>query len=215
MKITLLKEDKKAGKCQFILEDANPTIANTLRRSMLSFVPTMAIETVDFTKNSSVLYDEAIAHRLGLVPLTTDLKTYELPEKHPHGGEGNPKVELHLTLSTKGPCTVYSGDLQSKDPKVKPVFTKIPIVKLLKGQELELDAVAVLGRGKTHMKWSPGHVWYKYRTQVEVKDNAKAKELAEANPYKDLKNTELDVALEANLKYNVPLHIMETHMCSR
>jgi DNA-directed RNA polymerase subunit D len=209
MKITLLKEDKKVQKCSFILEDANPVIANTLRRTILEQVPTMAIEELEFTKNSSSLYDEIISHRIGLIPLSTDLKTYELPEKHPHNGAGNPKVELHLTLSSKGPCTVYSGDLQSKDPKVKPVFTKIPIVKLLKGQELEFDAIAVLGKGKQHMKWAPGHVWYKYRTVVEIKDNQKAKELSESNPYKEWRSPELDVTAEANLKYPLPLTIME------
>ncbi len=211
MKLTMLSEDKKQGKCSFLLEGANPTMANTIRRIILQQVPTMAIENVEISKNSSVLYDEMIAHRLGLIPLTTDLKGYDMPENYPNNGEGNPKVECHLTLSAKGPSTVYASDLQSKDPKIKPVHPKLPIVKLLKGQELELDAIAVLGRGKTHMKWSPGHVWYKYRTIIKVKDAKKAKELAEQFKDKDIKNPEMNVMAEADLKFNLPLYIMEEH----
>jgi len=107
----------------------------------------MAIEDVEVRKNSSSLYDEMIAHRLGLIPLTTDLKSYNLPSECKCEGKGCARCQLVLTLSAKGPGIVYSSSLKSKDPKVKPVFDNFPIVKLLKGQEIELEATATLGTG--------------------------------------------------------------------
>ena len=79
MEVRLLEHDKKKNKCSFILKDTNAAFANVLRRNIINKVPVMAIEDVEFRKNSSVLYDEIVAHRLGLVPLATDLKTYDLP----------------------------------------------------------------------------------------------------------------------------------------
>tara|TARA_Y100000310_G_scaffold323753_1_gene384602 strand:+ start:1697 stop:2458 length:762 start_codon:yes stop_codon:yes gene_type:complete len=130
--------------------------ANLLRREIIENVPTMAISTVEIRQNKSALYDEMIAHRLGLLPLTTDLKSYNIPE----GEEETLKTHLKLTLKAKGPCTVYASDIKSKDPKIKPAQPKMPIVKLLKGQELELEATACLGTGKKHMKWAPGYAYY-------------------------------------------------------
>lgn len=173
MKLKLIEKSKKNEKVTFLLEDSTPGFANALRRAMMEQVPTMAIEEVEFRKNSSVLYDEIIAHRLCLIPLKTDLKTYVLPEKCTCKGEGCAKCTLKFTLKAKGPCTVYSSELKSKDPAVVPVFDNIPIVKLLKGQELELEATAVLGRGAVHAKWSPCLAYYKYKPAIDFDEKAK------------------------------------------
>lgn len=171
MEVRLLGKDKKTGTVSFLLKDSTVAFANTLRRTIIHEVPTMAIELVTFTKNSSVLYDEMIAHRLGLIPLKTDLKSYEFPQAEQDIKERNAKCTLSLTLKAKGPCTVTAAQLESKDPKVVPVFPDTPIVKLLKGQEIELEAIAVLGRGREHIKWAPGIAWYKYKPVIEVERN--------------------------------------------
>ncbi len=159
--VEALESDDKNNKASFILKGASAALANAIRRTVLESVPTMAIEDVEFRKNSSVLYDEMIAHRLGLVPLTTDLKGYNLSSKCKCKGEGCASCQVKLVLDVDGPATVYASDLKSKDPKVKPVFPGIPIVKLLKGQKLELEATAILGVGAEHSKWAPGHVYYR------------------------------------------------------
>jgi DNA-directed RNA polymerase subunit D len=168
--IEVISKDKNSGRITFLLKGANPGFANALRRIMQEEVPSMAIEDVEFKENSSALFDEMVAHRLGLLPLTSDLKGYDI--KNPED-ELSAKNSVKLTLKAKGPCTVYAEDLKSKDPKIKPVFPKTPIVKLLKGQELELEATAVLGRGKQHMKFAPCLAWYSFKSKVTVNNSAK------------------------------------------
>ena len=174
MEIRVLDNNKEQGRLSFILKDSNPVFANTLRRLMIDEVPAMAIEDVEFSKNNSILFDEIIAHRLGLVPLKTDLKSYNLPEKCKCEGKGCNRCQLKMVLKvTKGSGTVYASEIKSKDPAVKPVYGDMPIVKLLKGQTLELEATAVLGRGKNHVKWSPCHAYYKYKPVIEITGEVK------------------------------------------
>ncbi len=172
MNIEYLNEDKKTGRVTFLLKGASPALANLIRRTMIEAVPTMAIDTVEFQKNSSVLYDEIIAHRMGMIPIKTDLKGYTLPAKCKCEGEGCARCTLKMVLKVKGPCTVYSSDIKSKDPKVKPVYGDMPIVKLLKNQELELEATAKLGQGKEHVKWSSGLAWYVYEPTITVNNDS-------------------------------------------
>lgn len=164
-------EKEKNGRVHFEVTGINPGIANALRRGMIELVPTMAIEKVEFKQNSSVLYDEVLAHRLGLLPLVTDLKGYSLPpEDH---DEFDNKSMLKLTLNCKGPGMVLAKELKSKDPKVVPVFGETPLVKLLKGQEVELEATAMMGLGKEHAKWIPALVWHEFKHQITVNPNSK------------------------------------------
>lgn len=174
MELTLLDQDKQGNKISFVVKGVSQTYVNTLRRFILERTPTMAIETVEFRKNSSILYDEIIAHRLGLLPLTTDLTAYNLPAQCTCHGEGCAKCQTTFTLSAKGPCTVYAAEMKPKDKDIKPVYPKTPLVKLLKGQELEFTATAVLGEGKDHMKWAPAHVHFTYKPIITV-NNASPK----------------------------------------
>ena len=57
---------------KFQLKDCDLTIANALRRTIISEVPTMAIDLVHITENTSVLFDEFLAQRLGLIPLISN-----------------------------------------------------------------------------------------------------------------------------------------------
>ena len=174
----MLKKDKKTGSVSVLLKNTNAAFVNSLRRLIIDAVPTMAIEEVEFRKNNSILYDEIMAHRLGLVPLKTDLKSYVLPANCKCEGKGCARCTLKLTLKAKGPGIVYASDIKSKDPKVKPAYPKMPIVKLLKGQELELEATAVLGEGQDHVKFSPGLVWFNKEPKIAINNKT---ELIEKN----------------------------------
>lgn len=168
MAVKILEYDKKSNKALFVLKDSDTVFANTLRRVIIDEVPTMAIEDVEFRKNNSVLYDEIVAHRLGLVALKTDLKSYNLPSECKCEGAGCARCQVKLTLSSSEPGYVHASELKSADPKIIPVYPETPIAKLIKGQKIELEATATLGKGKQHAKWSPGHAYYKHRVAVNM-----------------------------------------------
>ena len=147
MNITNAKKEDET--LTFTLGGTTPAFANALRRLMMMQVPTLAIKNVSFFVNSSALYDEMIAQRLGLIPLTTD-------------AAAKTSYEVTLSIDKEGPCTVYSGDLVLSDSKTKVVDEKIPIVKLIEGQQLKLEATAIPGVGKEHAKYQPAIVSYGY-----------------------------------------------------
>lgn len=206
MEVKLLEKSKDGNKLLFLLKGANAYFANTLRRVIEEEVPTMAIEDVEFRDNSSSLYDEMIAHRLGLIPLTTDLKSYTLPSECKCEGKGCQSCQLKMTLTAKGLKTgtvVYAKEIKTKDPAVSPVYPKTPIVKLLKDQAIELEATAVLGQGKEHAKWAPGLVYYKCYPMIEIKKQPKNPEQCAAScPVNvfELKNNQISVNKDNLLK---------------
>jgi len=173
MEITFLKLD--GDKASFILKGVDTAMANALRRTMMAEVPTMAIDDVMILENNSPMYDEILAHRLGLIPLTTDLDSYNLPEECSCGAElGCSKCRATLTLEAEAgeeAKTVYSGDLKPQDPGIRPVSAAVPLVKLVPGQRIRLEAYARLGRGREHAKWQPVSVCaYKYYPIIKVDD---------------------------------------------
>lgn len=185
MSIKVKVLSKKGKPLEALIQGTDVVMMNTMRRLILEEVPTMAIETVEFYDNSSAMFDEYLAHRLGLIPLTTNLKTYKLPEEC-CGGECA-KCSVMLTLDVKGPGPVLSGDFKSKDPKVKPAVKDIPIIKLAKNQSLRLEAKAVLGKGKKHAKWQAASVGYRYVYEIEAdKSLEKPGEIAKVCPHKAL-----------------------------
>lgn len=147
------------GSVSLQLEGIDRSYANAVRRFCISEVPSMAIDDVVILENSSVLYDEILAHRLGMVPIKTDLERYNLPEECDCGNPlGCHKCRVLFVLDAKGKekvSTVSSGDLVSEDREVRPVSETIPLVKLAAGQSVKLEAYARLGRGKEHTKWQP------------------------------------------------------------
>ncbi len=159
---------------KFVLSGITPTFANTLRRLIMSEVPTMAIDEVIIIENTTPLYDEIVAHRLGLLPLKTDLASYVLPTECECGGQGCTSCEVSLTLEVLGEKDieiVYSNSLLSQDPKIGPVFLNIPILKMAKNQKIFLEAIARLGRGMEHAKWQPtSTVSYKYYPVVKFNE---------------------------------------------
>jgi len=135
------------------------TIINGIRRTILDDVPTFAIEDVEFVSNESPLYDETVAHRLGLIPLKTDLVSYNKKDTCTCGGVGCALCEVRLSLSSDVEGYVNSDTLQSDDPQIVPVDLKIPITKLFPNQKIELTAKAILGTGIEHAKWAPAHTY--------------------------------------------------------
>jgi DNA-directed RNA polymerase subunit D len=158
---------------KILVEGVHPYFVNALRRVLLAEVPKLAIDKVTFYDNTSALFDEILAHRIGLMPVPTDPSTLNM--KGQVDAEGKPTYVVRFTLTKEGPCTVYSGDLEPEDKKFTIVDPKIPIVELLEGQRLILEAEAILGDGTQHAKFQVCNaVGYKYYPTATI-DNRKIK----------------------------------------
>ncbi|XP_010248371.1 PREDICTED: DNA-directed RNA polymerases I and III subunit RPAC1 isoform X1 [Nelumbo nucifera] len=211
---------------EFDMVGIDPSLANAFRRILIAEVPTMAIEKVLIANNTSVVQDEVLAHRLGLIPIKVDPRLFEYMSENDTPNEKNTIVfKLHVKCKIKGPrLTVKSDELKwlsngselplemeshTSDPASKqktytaftcsqvslPEFSNNPIApkhqdiiiaKLGPGQEIELEAHAVKGMGKTHAKWSPvSTAWYRMLPEVvllqEVEDEM-AEELVKKCP---------------------------------
>jgi len=161
MKLKINKKDDI--RLEFNIKGINASTANSLRRILISKLPMMAIEEVNFYDNSSILDDEILAHRLGLIPLKTDLKTYNLIAECTCRGKGCAKCTAILTLDVHGPGMAYSSELKSTDPEIVPIYDKIPVVKLTETQCVKLEAKAQLGTGREHIKWQGGLASYEIK----------------------------------------------------
>ena len=141
---------------RFLVRGVTPAFANGVRRAILADVPTLSIDSVRVIENSSVMFDEQIALRLGLVPLST-------PDDY------RPDEAVTLAIDVEGPATAYSGDVVSTDDQVQPADENVPIIDLKEGQRLELEADARLGVGKDHAKHQGGvAVGYRHLQRAEV-----------------------------------------------
>lgn len=165
------------------------SLINAIRRSV-NYIPILAIDSLEISKNDSALYDEMIASRLGLIPLKNeDLRLAK--ECDCEKEEGCGKCSTKLKLSAIGPCTVYSTDMSPKGS----VVHKMPITILDKDQELEFVAIAKVGIGVEHAKFSPGIIYYRYSEDLEnEEDNAFNKMLEDS---KKNEEKELTVFIES------------------
>lgn len=151
MKVKTLELNGNRGVLK--IEDTDAYFVNSLRRIMLAELPKLAINDVIIYDNTSALFDELIAHRLGLIPIPTDLQILTFRNECKCDGKGCPNCTVRYTLSKEGEGTVFSGDLQPEVQSFAITDTKIPIVELMKDQRVILEVEAVLGRGRDHAKW--------------------------------------------------------------
>jgi len=180
----LMVKELKDTRCSFVVDDVTPDMVNALRRTLISQVPKMAIDEVEFHMgpirdeegneydSSSALFDEMIAHRLGMIPVPTDLDNLTYRDQCECGGAGCPHCTIIYVLNKKGPCTVYSGDLQPLgDISLTVKEELIPIVKLKEKQALLIYATAIMGNGSQHAKWQPVTICgYKYYPEITLTD---------------------------------------------
>ena len=191
------------------------SLVNAIRRFAMAEVPVLAIDDIVILENTSPIYDEVIAHRLGLIPLLTPPGKYPSPEEYIDEKEkvvSNVMLVLEAEASDES-RTVYSGELISpEDPEVKPISSKIPIAKLAPGQKIKLEAYARMGKGKEHAKWQPTTVsTLKPTPQVIIKEEKSDKicQLEEICPAKILKVINSSLVVKEELKCTYCMECVE------
>lgn len=167
-----LREDRVC----FLLKGATPAFANAIRRASLCEVPTLAIDEISIYDNTSVLFDEQLALRLGLIPIRSkDLDQFTILNECDCEGLGCPGCQVGMMLNAEGPGTVYSRDIKFADPGVEAAYKNIPIVKLGDGEKLMLEGIITLNRGTTHARWETGtNCGYKNLPDVQISSDCEA-----------------------------------------
>jgi len=155
MAISIKKLDEKHDVARYLVKGASPSFINMIRRGIMLHTPCLAVEKVSIYENDSVMFDEMLAHRLGMMPIKMD-KTYKMGDK------------VKLVVEKEGPCTVYAKDIKSTDPKAEVADKNILITKLEKDQRLRLEMEAEVNTGETHVKWQPAIVSYKEVPELVV-----------------------------------------------
>ena len=176
VKVTIIEETD--DKIKILLADTDRAIVNSIRRSLMSDTPKMAIETVRFEmgtieqedvvwETTGPLPDEMIAQRLAMIPIPTRHEEFYFQDECPNCAElvqedrGCPQCTMIYTCkafgSEEGTMVTardlnYLGDSTLEIPEL---YKTIPITKLFRGQMIEFYATAIMGRGREHAKWSP------------------------------------------------------------
>jgi DNA-directed RNA polymerase subunit D len=157
---------KKTAEEMVFVGEVDVSLANAIRRSV-GDVPILAIVEADIYKNDSVLYDEVIAHRLGLV----SLKNQKM--------KGDQSVEMKMKAKGKDEGVEIMAGLLGDSV----IYPETPIVLLGEGQNLELVARAKAGTGNEHAKFSPGVIFYKHSPKIKISSEGEGQsELAELYP---------------------------------
>jgi DNA-directed RNA polymerase subunit D len=158
------------------------SLANAIRRYIYQ-IPVIAIDEVEISKNDSPLYDETVAHRIGLIPLKMNKSVKE-----------NSEVKLKLSVKKEG--MVYSKELIGK---IEPVYGEIPITSLKKGGELDIVAIVKSGKGSTHSKFSPGLMFYRDIIDIKIEKDCPP-EVVNICPQRILKSSNGKIIAEDSYK---------------
>ncbi|MBI5553298.1 MAG: DNA-directed RNA polymerase subunit D [Candidatus Diapherotrites archaeon] len=142
---------------ELLVKGTDEAFLNAIRRTATTHVPTLAIENVSIYENSSVLFDEYIASRLGLTSLRADPKFLKKGDK------------AVILLEEEGPKMVHAKDLKPTDPSVDVAYEDAPLLKLMEGQKIKMEMEAVAGIGQDHVKWQPANVYYRHSVTLSSK----------------------------------------------
>ena len=152
------------------IEGLHCSYINALRRILLAEVPVLAIDYLKFYINNTVLSEEIIANRLGLIPIANGAKllNYVKPEEtlffeKKLNTRNSVRFLLEHTNTELAVETVFSHHIKFKNALQKKQITelatmvtegKLPILKLARNQRLKIEGYALMGLGKDHAKWS-------------------------------------------------------------
>jgi DNA-directed RNA polymerase I and III subunit RPAC1 len=111
---------------EFDLVGIDAAIANAFRRILIAEVPTMAIEKVYIANNTSVIQDEVLAHRLGLLPIRADPRLFDYKSEEENANEKNTIVFKLDVVCTRKQERVLNGSVKSDQMKWLPEGSEMP-----------------------------------------------------------------------------------------
>jgi DNA-directed RNA polymerase subunit D len=165
------KVHEEANLSKYLVKGVTPGFMNAVRRTIINNVPCLAVDEVTFYENDSVIFDEMLANRLGLLPVKTDVKTYKRGDT------------VKLVLEKVGPCDVTSKDIKCTDPKIEIIDKKIIITKLGKEEKIKLEMTAIMGTGAEHARFQPAIISFNELPKIKNDGAHKnTKELIDAMP---------------------------------
>ena len=177
MSLSIKILEKSDREIKFIIGGVTPAFVNAIRRVLISEIPIMSFDEIVFLENTSVLYDEIIAHRIGLVPIKNDPnEILSILESDINEFSKREAVFVLEEEAREGVKTIYSGDLKPRSTfggeaiNIEIANKKIPLVKLAEGQRLVLEAYARYGLGKNHAKFQATIASYKYMPLIEINE---------------------------------------------
>ncbi|MEM1688183.1 MAG: DNA-directed RNA polymerase subunit D [Nanopusillaceae archaeon] len=180
--------DKKIYKLKLLISDVSPQFLNVIKRTIEEEVKCLAIEDVFIMENNSAMWDEMIAHRLGLLSINT-----------PENLSYNSKVKLYLEKKGKG--YVLASDIKSENPQVYPVYPDTIIAYLGDNHSIKIEMYAVFGCGNEHAKWIPANVYYYRLVDLKLKEELTKEEIEKLNKMGiKIKKGQLDIP--ENKKYD-------------
>ncbi len=170
------------ARIEVLFEGYEPEFVNAIRRLALSDVPSLAVDFIYVYDNSSSVFDEIIAHRLGLVVFKSDHLLAELrsPEECRDADEKDESCYVEMILEAEVPADadrgryVTAAELSIAGNRTEAVYPDTPITYLAPGQRVHIVAYARLGRGREHGKWSPATVAVSQYVPIVEYDASKA-----------------------------------------
>ncbi len=149
----------KGNSSHILIKGTNTATINAIRRVSMSEVPILAIEELGIYENNGVLFDEFLGHRMGLIPVKMDSKSYKMGDKS------------KFSMDISGPGTVYSSEIKFSDSAITVMDPKIPLTKLKADQRIRMEGEAVVGQGKDHVKFQPCVIGYRALPVFKIQDD--------------------------------------------
>ncbi|XP_050367872.1 uncharacterized protein LOC126786172 [Argentina anserina] len=125
---------------EFDMIGIDPAIANAFRRILISEVPTMAIERVLIANNTSVIQDEVLSHRLGLIPIRADPRLFEFTEKDSPNERNTIVFGLKVRCEKQGKRKGLKQEGQEQDGQTRITVKSKDLVWLPNGSKFALES---------------------------------------------------------------------------
>ncbi|KAI5191071.1 DNA-directed RNA polymerases I and III subunit RPAC1 [Nematocida minor] len=184
-RIEVRKIEENSETLSYRINHIDPSVLNALRRTIISDTQTVAIHWVYIRENETVMADEILAHRIGLIPVIAHPSIISPIEKNnifnpdtDLTDENSIFMELAVENKTDKILSVYSDDIKIGSSKNIQLKSKVFITRLAPHKRIECRLYAILGTGRDHSKWMPTSVcYYRCIKQIELKDPSRAQEI--------------------------------------